>query len=346
MIVFGNIILLLFLFLFLALVCDKIFVPALEKIARRREMSAEFAWATLMAIGSSAPELFTSIFALIKWWNSISMWAGTIVGSALFNILVIIGATAMVSKIKLSRKPVIRDLWMYIVAILLLLLTFWDGKIILREAILYVVLYIMYIVIAKNRSKRLKYQDWFVEEETEQEKRSVLEFFLEKIFVSRIPDCKAKPYIIFLISIAAIWIATHLMVDSAVLVAGAFGMSPALIWLTVLAMGTSVPDLISSVIVAKKWDWNMAVANWIGSNIFDILFWLGFPYLLYLFIYHKELIEVSNENLVGSIILLFATVIVILFVLIAKKRNLTRMSGIILIVLYVGYLVWQAIVSA
>ncbi len=339
-----HIVFLLFLFWVLALVCDVVFVPALEKIARRLKMSAEFAGATLMAVGSSAPELFTSIFALTKWWDAISMWAGTIVGSALFNILVIIGATAMVSKIKLSWKPVIRDLWMYIVAIVLLLFTFMDWQIVLWEVILYVAFYIIYIIIAKNWSKRLKYKDDFVEEEYD-EKLSGISFYVDKIFTSRIPKWKSKPYIIFLISIAVIWVATHFMVDNAIFVATTFGMSSALIWLTVLAIWTSIPDLISSVVVAKKWDGNMAVANWIGSNIFDILFGLWFPYLLYLFIYNQDSIQVSNENLIWSIILLFATVIVILFVLIAKKRNLTRMSGIILIGLYIAYLIWQVIVS-
>lgn len=344
MVVVLNIVFLLFLFWVLAVVCDIVFVPALENIAKKLNMSAEFAGATLMAVGSSAPELFTSIFALLKWWDTISMWAWTIVGSALFNILVIIGATAMISKVKLSWKPVIRDLWMYIVAIVLLLLTFMDWKIVLWEVVLYVSFYVVYVFIAKNWSKRLKYKDDFAEEEAD-EKLSGIEFYIDKIFTSRIPKWKAKPYIIFLISITIIWIATHFMVDSAVFVASYFGMSSALIWLTVLAIWTSVPDLISSIVVAKKWSGNMAVANGIGSNIFDILFGLWFPYLLYLFIYNQDSIQVSNENLVWSIVLLFATVIVILFVLIAKKRNLTRLSGFILIALYIAYLVWQVVVS-
>jgi Ca2+/Na+ antiporter len=167
MIVVFHSILLLLLFWILAVVCDVVFVPSLEKIAKKRNMSAEFAWATLMAVWSSAPELFTAIFALTKWAENISLWAGTIVWSALFNILVIIWASAMISKIKLSRKPVIRDLGMYILAIILLLLTFMDGQIFLREVIFYVCFYIIYIFIAKNRSKRLKYKNEFANEDEE-----------------------------------------------------------------------------------------------------------------------------------------------------------------------------------
>lgn len=135
------------------------------------------------------------------------------------------------------------------------------------------------------------------------------------------------------------------MVDSGVYIAQAIGMSPALIGLTILAVGTSVPDLISSIVVAKDGKGNMAVANGIGSNIFDILFGLGVPYLLYFFWYHVDSIPVANDNLQASIILLFATVIAVLFVLLIKKWNLSRLSGLFLILLYIGYLVWQIIMK-
>lgn len=339
-----NIIILIFLFWLLAIVCDVVFVPSLEKIAQRLNMSAEFAGATLMAVGSSAPELFTAIFALTKGTENISVGAWTIVGSALFNILVIIWASALIAKVKLSWKPVTRDLWFYIISILVLLWAFWDGQIVMLEVIIFVVLYIIYIYIAKNRSKWLNYTDSIDVEEIEEDLTWVSKL-ANKLFTGWIPNIKSKPFIIFLVSIAVIWVATHFMVDSGIFLAKAIGMSPALIGLTVLAIGTSVPDLISSVLVAKNGKWDMAVANGIGSNIFDILFGLWLPYLLYFGFTRVQTIPVDNNNLMASIILLFASVVAVLFVLITKKWKLGKTSWLFLILLYVGYLIWQIIVS-
>jgi len=335
-----HLIVMLSMFYLLAIVCDKLFVPALEKIAEKLKMSAEFAWATLMAIGSSAPELFTSLFAILNTniWSEV--WAGTIVWSAIFNILVIIWASAMVKSTKVTRKPILRDIIFYVITIVLLLFAFWDWKIVLIESIIFVVVYIVYIRVAKNRWKRLNYHipHQYVDQENELSK---FDKIVKKIF----PDnMKFREMIIFLVSIWLIAIMTHFMVDSGVKFARLIWIPEVIVWLTILAAGTSVPDLISSIIASKKWQWDMAITNAIWSNIFDILFGLGFPYIIYfMFIWNEEFIKVDQENLQSSIILLFATVIAILFILLVKKRNLTRRAWLFLILLYVWYVVWNII---
>ena len=117
------IIFLIFSFYFLAIICDRYFVNSLDLVAQKWKMSSDMAGATLMAIGSSAPELFVSLFALFKPGNE-AMGAGTIVGSALFNILVIIGVSAIIRKTVIAWQPVIRDLVFYCLSILLLIFAF------------------------------------------------------------------------------------------------------------------------------------------------------------------------------------------------------------------------------
>src|SRR3990167_2995420 len=127
---------LLLIFYLLAIVCEKYFVTSLDEIAKRWKLSHDVAGATLMAIGSSAPEFFTALFALTK-VGSEQIGTGTIVGSAIFNILVIVGASAVVAKAYLNWRPVVRDITFYTIAIIILLLPFQDGVITLYESLSY-----------------------------------------------------------------------------------------------------------------------------------------------------------------------------------------------------------------
>lgn len=329
-------------FFLLAIVCDMLFVPALERIAEKLKMSAEFAGATLMAIGSSAPELFTSLFSVLNTdiWSEV--WAWTIVWSAIFNILVIIWASAMVKNAKVSWKPIVRDLIFYSLTIVLLLIVFRDGTVVLRESILFVGVYIIYIRVAKNRWKWLNYHVPYQVEES-----IALPSKFEKVIEKILPlSTRQRDIYIFVISICLIAIFTHFMVESWVIFARWIGIPEVIVWLTILAAWTSVPDLISSIIAAKKWQGDMAISNWIGSNIFDILFGLWFPYMIYfLFVWWPgSRIEVSQTSLHSSILLLFATVISVLCILLVKKRNLTRWAWLFLILLYVCYVVRNIII--
>jgi len=353
-----HIVILLITFYLLAIICDEFFVESLDKISKKLKLSSEITWATFMAIWSSAPELFTSIFALFAIFGSVtnneSLGAWTIVGSALFNILIIIGATAIVMNGKnsksnqIARQPILRDLIFYGLTIGLLLFTFRDGKIVLRETGLLVAAYILYLFFVKNRGKRLKYKTkedpiTQIEEAT---KKNPINKFTCKAFSFIIPDPKkgkSRFRWTFGISILIIAILSHFMVESAVSVAEILSIPKAIIWLTILAAGTSIPDLISSIIVAKKWKWDMAISNALWSNIFDILFGLGFVYFIYLLIYPEiKFIPIDTHNLNSSIILLFATILVLLMLLIMQKRKIKKYAWYVLIAIYLGY-VWYKV---
>ena len=160
-------------------------------------------------------------------------------------------------------------------------------------------------------------------------------FVLEKIFP------KSERYILtFVISILIIAGLSWVLVESAIEISAILKIPEAIVALTVLAIGTSVPDTISSVIVAKQGRGGMAISNAIGSNIFDILFGLGIPWLIVLAI-NGGTIPVSTENLYSSVVLLFATVFVIFFLFLLRRWHIGNKSGYFLILLYIAYLVWS-----
>jgi len=359
-----NLAILILTFYLLAIICDEFFVESLEKISKKLKLSSEITWATFMAIWSSAPELFTSVFALftIFWssgWNE-SLWAWTIVGSAIFNILVIVWATAIFmnnkknknpNKNKVSRQPIIRDLVFYIITIWLLFMMFLDWKIVLRESLTLIWWYIVYLFLVKNRGKRLNYKELeeYIEDIGEEKGKKTINKIIIKWLSYIIPNpnkWKFRFRRTFAISILLIAVLSHFMVESAVHTAEILSIPKVIVWLTILAIWTSIPDLLSSIIVAKKGKWNMAIANSIGSNIFDILIWLWLVYSIYFFVNPEiKSIPVDNHNLSSSVILLFWTAFVLLFFLIAQKRKIKKLAWFFFIAIYLIFL-WYKIYQA
>lgn len=346
---------LLSIFYLLARICDRYFVQSLDIAAKKLHLSEDVAGATFMAIGSSAPELFTSLIALTK-VGSENIGAGTIVGSAIFNILVIVGASAFVSNAMLRWKPVVRDMGFYVISILVLLFTFRDGRISLAEALTYLAFYAVYIFILS------RWRHWFPERPRKTALATVVEkepstiprtsplrralFQLQEGVDSVLdlvfPNLDRHPSRygwVFVISIASIIALSYALVELAVGLSLELGIPSVIIALTVLAAGTSVPDLLSSLIVAKQGRGDMAVSNAVGSNTFDILIGLGFPWALFIVLTGSS-VTVATENLMSSIFLLFFTVISMFLLLAMQKFHLGRKSGFVLLILYVAYVVY------
>ena len=337
---------LLFSFYVLALICDEYFVDSLEKIAKKLKLSPDAAGATLIAVGSSAPELFVSLSALFLPGENTPIGVGTIVGSALFNILVIVGASALVNKLIIQWQSIIRDLSFYFISILLLLWFFSDGQITLFESLTFLIFYIIYVVAVINWKKILPYQspefsDSSKNTASEKNQKNLLyvvnkpiQYLFKKIFPK--PD---QYYLIFFISIIFISIFSAILVEGAQAIGHIIGVPSIIIALIVLAAGTSIPDLMSSIIVARQGYGGMAVSNAIGSNVFDIFIGLGFPWTLAMII-HQKTIVVDNNNLAQSILILFSTIILLFAMFFIEKWKLGKKSGFILIGIYVLYLLW------
>lgn len=339
----GSGLLVLGAFYLLSIISEEFFVPAIDRLAKKLRLSSDAAGATLLAIGSSAPELFTSIFAVFgTQTGGGDIGAGTIVGSAIFNVLVIVGAASMFRVVKLQWQPVLRDMGFYILTILILFWAFSDGRISLLESGLFVLLYFIYIVAAIYWRKIFNYQDVDAVELVADNPVNNLGGLVRKILGVVIPNPVRRPKLYgltFVLSILAIAGLSHQLVHHVVVIADYFSINPTFLALTVLAAGTSMPDLIGSVIVAKQGRGDMAVSNALGSNIFDVLVGLGAPWLVYIAWKGGE-INVGTENLFASIFLLFATVVALLFLMLIKNWKIGHKSGLFLIALYGGYLIY------
>lgn len=332
----------------LALVTEEFFVPAIDRLAERLKLSSDASGATLLAMGSSAPEFFTSLFAVlgIAGGAHADVGAGTIVGSAIFNVLVIVGAAAMFRAVKLQWQPVLRDMMFYIITILLLLWAFWDGRVTLLEAVTFVGVYAVYVFSVVQWRKILDYKNVEVEVDTADKSRKKITQVMHKLVSLVIPNPQKFPHLYgltFLLSILAIAGLSWILVDRVVVIADVLSINPTFLALTVLAAGTSIPDLIGSIVVAKQGRGDMAVSNAVGSNVFDILFGLGVPWLLVLSFGGQSVVSVSRDNLQASILLLLATVVATLFLLVARNWRLGNKSGLVLIGLYVAYCVYIAV---
>ncbi len=345
MVLTGFILALLLSFYILAKVVDDYFVESLDKIANRLKMSSDAAGATLMAVGSSAPELFVALFAVFHPdGNHEAIGVGNIVGSALFNILAIIGAAAIVRNSNLAWQPIVRDLAFYAVAIGLLLFVFHDGKVQLHDALLFIGVYIVYVIFVIYWKRIVKYNDpnEDVKEETKKnEKKGGIRKIVRPIdyIISKIFPTPKYYFLVFIMSVIIIAGLSWVLVESAVNIAEILEIPEAIIAVTILAAGTSIPDLLSSVIVSKQGRGGMAISNALGSNIFDILIGLGFPFLLIIVIKGAD-VNLNVQSFERSGQFLLASVFILFFLFLINKWNVGKKMGAFLVLLYVVYIVW------
>jgi K+-dependent Na+/Ca+ exchanger-like protein len=343
-------------FYFLSRIVDDFFIESLDNISHTLKLPPSVSGATFMAAGTSAPELASTLFGLILLTGPDSNPAeglGTVVGSAIFQILVVIGFAALVKTAYLNWKPVIRDGVTYAVSIIILIIVLIDGNITQLEAGLMVLSYLGYLIMLAVWSKFVDESDepdpmdTVQENVKEEEKQNPLfkpfNILLKPVnFVfDLIPDCsKDKRWTIpiFLFSLASIAFASYWMVLGAKEFALGIGIPFSIVSLTILAGGTSVPELIGSSIVSKQGRGDMAISNAIGSNTFDILMSLGLPLLIYT-TWKGDLMNVNAENITSSIILLFFTVLMVLGLLISQKFKAGKIFGGVLIFTYVIYVI-------
>jgi K+-dependent Na+/Ca+ exchanger-like protein len=332
----------------LAIVTEEYFITSLDQISGKLKLPSNVAGASLMAMGSSAPELAIALLALFNHGGEHSdVGIGTIVGSAVFNILVITGVSTIVRPAQITMRVVVRDIVVYVASIALLLVTFADGVITLLEAVAFLGLYAVYLIVLFNWDAFAPGTEVDVVEnlETGMHEAHQNQNLLQRINhavtkgIGFLMGDARKAYIrTFLVSVALIAIISWFLVEYAVELANALNIPPVIIALTILAGGTSVPDLISSVVVSRQGRGEMAVANAIGSNVFDILVGLGLPWLLVIII-AVSVVNIGVQDLWGPTIILLITVI-ILFVFLSTGRQLTRKEGWALVVAYVAFVMW------
>lgn len=261
---------------------------------------------TIVAMGTSTPEAAVSITAALK--GNAGITIGNVVGSNIFNILMILGITACIVPVAVAASTVRIELPFMIGVTGLLLVfgvtgnvvEFWEGMVLLLIFAAY--LAYLFVVALKSRQN---------DAEEAPEKRPVWKLVL---FAAG--------------GLALIVLGGDLTVDSAVKIAGIFGISERVIGLTIVAMGTSLPELVTSVFAARKGKADIAIGNIVGSNIFNLLFIVGIT---------AAILPVSFQTAFLPDMVIAAAAGVLLFLCVFHGKKLTRAGGVVLLLAYAGY---------
>lgn len=289
-------------FIFLIKGAD-LFVDGSSSIAKHMKIPSVIVGLTIVAMGTSAPEASVSITAAIAGNSDISL--GNIVGSNIFNFLVVIGVSAIIFPVVSHKDIINRDLWWNLGITGVLLILMLDNKIgRIDGAILLIGMATYLFFVIRNALKNRTTED------------------TEKLL--SVP----KSIIFMIIGLAAIICGGNFVVENASIIAASLGLSETLIGLTIVAIGTSLPELVTSVTAAKKQETGIALGNAVGSNIFNILFILGASSVL-------TPINVASELFIDTIILI--AVSILLFIFARTKKITSRPEGIVCVLLYVAY---------
>ena len=349
-------------FYIMAKVVDDQFIKSLDIISNRLNLMPSVAGATLMAIGTSAPELSTSLYALFLPNSNPGLGVGTVIGSAIFQILVVIGFAAFVKTSYLNWRPVLRDGAFYAFSIFLLIAFVQDGVFTVIEATILLLTYLLYLFIiylwslssdVLDEPNPLSLVERGIAEQKVERKNPPIGFFkkLGRVgnwitapldwLLDLVPDPEKDErwtWHVFFYSLAMIGFLSYWLVVAAEALALGFGVPSTVVALTILAGGSSVPEMISSAIVSKQGRGDMAISNAIGSNVFDILISLGLPIFIYT-LFRGDLSDFGGENVTSSIFLLFATLIAVFVLLASQRFKVGRLVGILLIGAYVVYVI-------
>ena len=306
----AQVYLLLFAGLAMLFVSGKFLVDSSVAISRRLRIPRMIIGLTVVAFGTSAPELLVSLQAAFSGFPEIAI--GNVVGSNISNILLVLAVTALIFPIPVPKSSVKLD-WPIMMAVSVLLYIFaMNGWISRLEGVIFVSLLGLYILFSVIRSRSA---ERIVEQEAEQGHM--------KWWVAGI---------IFLISVAGLAFGADLLVENAALVAEKMGMSKRVVSITMVAVGTSIPEVATSVIAALKKETDISVGNIIGSNIMNILSVLGFTSLV-------SPISVSAEISGFDIPCMLGISLLMLFLMLpASRARITRWEGIFMIVIYLVYI--------
>lgn len=290
------------------------FVEGSASIARKLRVPSLIVGMTIVAMGTSLPECSVSINASLTGENSLAV--SNVLGSNIFNLMVVCGVCALFAPLVVKAETRNRDITFSILcAVLLGVLGFLGMELERMDGWIFLVIFILFLFYMVMSALKARAAGKDVEDEGEE--------------YAVIPVWKS---ILFILGgAAAIAFGGDFVVKSASKIATTFGMSQTLVGLTICAIGTSLPELVTSVVAARKKQVDMALGNVIGSNIFNILFVLGISSAI-------SPIAVITENLVDVVLLILMSLIVWVFTW--TKERVNRAEGACMVLLYIGYWVY------
>ena len=298
------------------------FVEGSSSVAKRLHVPSIIIGLTIVAMGTSLPETAVSVSASITGNNELAV--SNVVGSNIFNLMVVIGVCAMIATVNVAKETIKRDILLSLICAGLLLLLgivglgdkssmtlgHLDGVIFIAAFAGYIFYMVKIALKASKEGRKVEVEGGSDEE----------------IKVRSVPIS-----ILFIIGgAAAIAIGGDMTVDAASRIASDLGMSQTLIGLTIVSIGTSLPELVTSIVAARKNEVDMALGNAIGSNVFNILMVLGIASAL-------SPISIIKENIIDLCVLIVFTICVWIF---AGTKKIGRLEGFVMVALYAAYAVY------
>ncbi len=306
-------------FLFLIKGAD-VLVDGATVIARKKNISDMIIGLTIVSFGTSMPELIVSLISAVNGNSDLAI--GNILGSNIANTLLILGVAAMIAKLPIQKATVLSEIPFSLIATLLMgflanAALFEDSKDLMISRIDGFILLFFFFLFMVYIFKAAK-DGIYLEEKVKETSGSV-----------------TKSVVMILVGVVALFLGGKWVVDGAVLIAGNLGMSESFIGLTVVAVGTSLPELVTSAISAYKKKADIAVGNVIGSNIFNILWILGLSAIITPLPFEM----ISNMDI---LMIIFSSALLLIAISIGKTYSIGRVSGVIFFIGYAIY-IWYLI---
>jgi cation:H+ antiporter len=302
-------------------------VSGSSSIAKRLKISELVIGLTIVAFGTSAPELFVNISASLNGSSEIAI--GNIIGSNIANILLILGVSATIKTLKVSSTTVWKEIPFSLLAVLVLgflandvlidganasFLSAIDGIIL----ICFFIIFIYYIVEISKKSRTIDAED-------------------DSNEIKPMSPLKAVVFIV--LGLAGLVLGGDWIVDGAIQISDSMGVSKSLVGLTVVAIGTSLPELATSVMATIKGKNDIAIGNVVGSNIFNVFWILGISSII------KPLPFQATSN-VDILMAILSSFLLFLFLFIGQRHNIQRWQGVMFIMIYVFYIVYLVLVDS
>lgn len=292
------------------------FVDGASSTALNFKLSKMLIGLTIVAFGTSAPEFAISMQSLIN--DSGDILLGNVIGSNVLNALMILGLASLICPLKINNATIKKEMPMMLLISTILVVVTLDQvfdpnmvNLITRSDGIVITLFFLIFVYYLIRTMRNK-----VDEDEEEKPKYVLK----------------KSILVTILGIIAIIIGSDLIVDNAIIIAEGLGISERLISLTIIAFGTSLPELVTSITAAVKHENEIAVGNIVGSNIFNICIVLGIPISIF------GGITPSGFSIVDIIMLLLSSIV--LFVFSSTKHKISKNEGFLMLVLYIVYFIY------
>jgi cation:H+ antiporter len=318
------------------------FVKGASSVAIKLGMSPFVVGLTIVAIGTSAPELVVNVMAVLE--GSAELSIGNIIGSNIINILFGLGLAALFVPLTIKKATVWKEMPFLLMSVLMILILgadyvidgFGDNVLSRSDGLVLLTFFIIFMVYTfglskdqKTTKETVKNIDTSTQTLNNQTQDKEIEDPEEKMEVLGI----AKSIIYIIGGIAALLVGGNWIVNSAVIIAEQLGMSENLIGLTIVAIGTSLPEIVTSIVGVRKGHTDLVVGGIVGSCIFNALFVLGVTAGV-------GNLPFTQANLIDALVLAFITLILFIFMFIGKKHVLQKWQGIMFLLIYVAYIIF------